>query len=1042
MKSIRFYRFLSLFLTALALGSTTASHAQVRVVNIIPNSRSSETVIDSEPNLTVNPANVLQMAASAFTPDPMGANAPYYTSTDGGNTWDLRFRLPGNNSTYGTNDITLRFGGTSGILYIGMLRGDAYLRLNILRTNDYTNTTPLTPALVDRFNVDQPYVQSTTVLGGEGLGHDRVYIGNNNNLNSSITQTATVDRTLDAATTSGTAGFSPFVLEARSTAGQDGPPIRTAIHADGTVYGVFYRWTSESGDFSPFATITADVVVVRADAWGTSSTPFNPLSEPAMSPGDGLVGQRVVTGRTVPWANTAQASFGQARFVGSNLSIAVDPTNSNRVYVAWADRVSTSDYTLHVRRSETRGAGWSGDLLTITNATNPALAINTKGKIGFLYQQLTGSGTSQRWQTHLQRSTDGMTWVDMILADTPAGSPVVTTGMYLGDYVHLQAIGKDFYGIFPANNTPVLTNFPQGVTYQRNVNWTTNTLLPFLGTGTVSASVDPFFFQVTETPPASDFYVRDWSQDSTTFDTGLEPSTNPWFFINSDVWNQRNNVMPSPNSGGFFDHDNPRNGAGAAGDNFAFARVSRKAASTGTADVDVSLHFLYANFGAGLNYVDAGTAMDPTLTFSPGATQAVMTTGYPWHLDPTTSTHLCIGVQITAPGDDFVPPSLAGSAPGWPTTDLRIINDNNKAQRNMEILPTGTGAPGSASGYAIVHNAASFSRDMTLRYEASPDVQERLRDARIEMIGGRARPFKSGDTITFENMQPGENRWIGITFNASVGKEGETLPVSFLEMVGNAPVNGFAIALRPSKSEEVIRYNLELHRSVFSRLAALFEIEGAKEQAAEADHLLRDQATEASQYTQFLQKNLEALQAIVERLDTRQKNQKLFGTQEALKALSRTLHSGETARAGTAHLSLLNKLDSATTMAQLAQGDPADILQNVRWQVDLYSKSERLKALPESREIVKRSEDFIQGYLQRRIGNSDYLYLIRELKQSFGATAKALGQLNLQLEADIDEMERNLNSLPGLQRAHRGFLLKLSSLKGPVSPIRTREYRQ
>jgi len=49
----------------------------LRVVNMIPRSLSGETNQDSEPNLAVNPANVLQMAASAFTPNPAGAgNAP------------------------------------------------------------------------------------------------------------------------------------------------------------------------------------------------------------------------------------------------------------------------------------------------------------------------------------------------------------------------------------------------------------------------------------------------------------------------------------------------------------------------------------------------------------------------------------------------------------------------------------------------------------------------------------------------------------------------------------------------------------------------------------------------------------------------------------------------------------------------------------------------------------------------------------------------------------------------------------------------------
>ena len=44
---------------------------------MIPQSMSNETNQDSEPNLAVNPANPLQIAGSAFTPDPMGgSNCP------------------------------------------------------------------------------------------------------------------------------------------------------------------------------------------------------------------------------------------------------------------------------------------------------------------------------------------------------------------------------------------------------------------------------------------------------------------------------------------------------------------------------------------------------------------------------------------------------------------------------------------------------------------------------------------------------------------------------------------------------------------------------------------------------------------------------------------------------------------------------------------------------------------------------------------------------------------------------------------------------
>jgi len=47
---------------------------------------------------------------------------------------------------------------------------------------------------------------------------------------------------------------------------------------------------------------------------------------------------------------------------------------------------------------------------------------------------------------------------------------------YLGDYLHLMAIGNDFYGVFSANNTPDPANFPNGVVFQRNHSTATKTL--------------------------------------------------------------------------------------------------------------------------------------------------------------------------------------------------------------------------------------------------------------------------------------------------------------------------------------------------------------------------------------------------------------------------------------------------------------------------------------------------------------------------------------------------------------------------------------
>jgi len=451
----------------------------LRVVNMIPNSVSGETNQDSEPNLAVNPLFPRQIAGSAFTPNPFGgANAPIFVSSDWGSTWLLNAIVPSSGGA-ATGDITLRFAPRSSNLYIGILRRPGSLRLNILRTSNFLGGA-LATVLIDRSSVDQPYVQAAPIPGP-----DRIYVGDNDF--AAGPQTGTIDRSQNAAGAA-PAGFTPARLERRTTSGQDGPPIRTAAHWDGTVYAAFYRWTAFTGSLA-----TADVIVVRDDSFASGGSPFGALTDPS----DGLAGRLVVTARSVPWANFSQPTFGQERFVGSNISIAVDPWNSSRVYVAWADRVGTTDYTLHVRRSTDRGVNWSGDLRTITNATNPALAVNEDGAIGFMYQQLAGTGTSRRWVTHLERTANEFATIDdRILANVPANTPAQQFIPYLGDYIHLMTLGKDFYGIFSANNTPDNSNFPSGVTYRRNANFTAHTLQDASG-GTVAASIDPFFVSET-----------------------------------------------------------------------------------------------------------------------------------------------------------------------------------------------------------------------------------------------------------------------------------------------------------------------------------------------------------------------------------------------------------------------------------------------------------------------------------------------------------------------------------------------------------------
>ena len=448
----------------------------VRVVDLIPLSLSGETWQDAEPFLALYDSDPKLMAASAFTPNPggsMSATAPIFVSNDAGDSWTLRNSLPSEGMTA---DITHAVGGTPPVLYAGIMKVPGF-PLNELKASDF-----FSPAIMmlqsSRADIDQPFMRTTAVGSA-----DRVYVGLND-FDAPSGRTATVDVSLD-----GGATYRSRRIETRNTAGQNGPSIRPAVARDHTVYVAYFGWRSNAG-----ADVTSDVVVVRDDSGATGATPFRDLVDPS----DHLPGRLVATHVTIPWSNAP--TLGQER-IGSTLSLAVDAQHSDTVYLAWADRVGNGDiYTVHVRRSGDRGATWSGDLRTLTNATNASLAISPNGTVGLLYQQVTGSGDASRWVTRLERSRDGFaTHQDVVLASVPATAPAFQFLPYIGDYNGLLARGNLFLGIFSANNTPDSANFPQGVVYQRRVDFPTHRLLDG-GGAAVAVSIDPFFFSVPVLP--------------------------------------------------------------------------------------------------------------------------------------------------------------------------------------------------------------------------------------------------------------------------------------------------------------------------------------------------------------------------------------------------------------------------------------------------------------------------------------------------------------------------------------------------------------
>ena len=702
----------------------------IRIVNMIPNAQSNETNQDSEPHLAISPARALRMIGTAFTPNPAGAttpaSAPLFFTLDGGLTWTLNAIIPSGTATTGTGDITVRYATTSDWLYAGILRSPpasgASSTMDILRTNNVAGTA-LMQVLSTRNQPDQPYIQAASVLSGTARGRDRIYVGNNDGAGAATNQTSTMDLSLDASAT--TPAFTTLRLDQRAPANNGAPPVRTAIHPEGVIYSAFFSQTAFNATTN---VVTGNIIVVRDDNWGSGATPFRNLTDPV----DGLVGSRVAIGITCPFSGN---TLGQER-IWQRMNIAVNPNNSNQVYVVFSDfPTGAAPYTLHVRRSDNAGSTWTADIRVITTATVPSLAVNTLGELAFSYQQLTAGN----WRTIVETTTNNFTTITTnILHSFPDGTPARVFQPYLGDYAYLTSMpfGKDFCGIFSASNDPNPVRFPTvQPTWQRNINATTNNLRNLANTANVAISIDPYFFRLTPITAENDFYVRDWTTTTTSKDLGEEPSTNPYFYLTSDIWNRRSNTVGTFNANDQPENQDPR--PVTAGNNFAFARVHRRAAG---AAGNVNMLFLKSEFGTGSNYqLINGVSSFTSLAFSATDVQQTMTSGVQWDLiDPAavTANHVCIAVEIAGPGDPSGNPTLLGRAPGWSNgTDLLVLSDNNKAQRNLGVF-TGTEAAGeSMSMYAVVHNGAPFEREVKVVINP-PFKKENREKYKISIIGG------------------------------------------------------------------------------------------------------------------------------------------------------------------------------------------------------------------------------------------------------------------------------------------------------------------
>jgi hypothetical protein len=345
--------------------------------------------------------------------------------------------------------------------------------------------------------------------------------------------------------------------------------------------------------------------------------------------------------------------------------------------------------------------------------------------------------------------------------------------------------------------------------------------------------------------------------------------------------------------------------------------------------------------------------------------------------------------------------------------------------------------PGMKKYYAILHNMATFPRDMTLQYTLSDP--KRLNGATWHVVASSLGPVRtttplplaSRGSLVVKAMQPEEDRWLEIAIPAPSGTEGEELDVQFQEVAADQLLDGFGVGARLASNAKTIADLFENHRSVYTRLAALYPSDYAITEMKAPQFYLDTGAFADTDYLHFLSANLKAMGNAYTLLSRSLVNGDPFGSKAELDNLTALYTSGApVAGLLVSHATLLDELDALLTQQRQMKGDQAFILQNVRWQRDLFLRGDQLNALAAAGTIVDASRTFIDGYGNRTLNDPDYPIHLRTLLDSLRQVAGALEVTlpGLTVKEQAIEAAMSTGDLIAMQKAHHDFLAQLAAL--------------
>ncbi|MCB0737166.1 MAG: exo-alpha-sialidase [Bacteroidetes bacterium] len=474
----------------LAFGITPAYE---KLVNMIPQTLSCEHFNDKEPYFFSN-RDGSQLFASVISMNinPEISNGPLYTSIDGGETWEVAYIVKGVKKP---SDITTVFAAEA----ITAEHEEPFIS-SLLKSRDNEMTNHFTMAgysIEDEMDVyrinenynDQPHLamewvgdQPLIVMGYNDLEPGRAAYSANVKLMETVNRWHTINIAERAA-------FNNYAAS-----------VRPAIAKDGTVYVAMVRRTS-AGSSVLEVNRPSELIVVREDyiqpSSSFSSVDFGDLVDPS----DGKKGK--IVGRGDVFNSGNNPSIGNHR-TGGHLSLAVNPNNSNEVYVAWANVIGAGRNNMHVWKSNDRGENWKL-ITTFTNVVAPALAVSDNGTVGFLYHQLSGhSKYDMHWKVKLWQWNPSTTKSCMTLLANPImfyspSDRVEDTGQpILGEYAGLDWSNGTFKGVFIGNNYGIGNTdyYPKLPKTQRAVKNGEVYCDPVNEVNGFQNSWDPFYFEI------------------------------------------------------------------------------------------------------------------------------------------------------------------------------------------------------------------------------------------------------------------------------------------------------------------------------------------------------------------------------------------------------------------------------------------------------------------------------------------------------------------------------------------------------------------